>query len=279
MQRRFLFFVNPISGTKGKEGLKSLIAKEMNAAGVEWEIQDTRANADYGFVRAYIIQNAITDVIVCGGDGSVSGVAGSLRDVDVNVGIIPMGSGNGLALAAKIPRNPRKALRVVLNGRASYIDSFLINGQFSCMLCGMGLDAEVAHNFSKRKKRGLSTYIQEIIKVFPIPHSYNFRLKINSIEAEYKAIFITVSNSNQFGNHFTIAPKASLTDGLLDIVVVKKMNSFRLFRAVLEQVRRGRPESVSLADMKEKRVSYFQADALTIYNPDSAPLHIDGEPS
>ncbi len=110
------------------------------------------------FLRSIISEEKITDVVIAGGDGTVSQVISSLMTADVNFGIIPCGSGNGLAFAAKIPKNPEKALDIIFNGKASAVDGFYVNNHFACMLCGVGFDAKVAYEFSQQTKRGLKTY-------------------------------------------------------------------------------------------------------------------------
>ncbi|MEI9935317.1 MAG: diacylglycerol kinase family protein [Ferruginibacter sp.] len=103
----------------------------------------------------------ITDIVICGGDGTVNKIAASLSGIEINIGIIPVGSGNGLAFAAKIPVNVNKALDIIFAGNASYIDACSINGSFSCVLSGLGFDALVAHDFAKQNKRGLTTYVKK----------------------------------------------------------------------------------------------------------------------
>lgn len=154
MQRRFLFFYNPISGTKSKTQLLNTIKKRCEAESAVYEITSTNAAGDYNFLKEKITDEKITDIVVCGGDGTVNQVAAALLNVSVNIGIIPMGSGNGLALAAGIPKTASKALDVIFNGKATEVDGFYINQYFSCMLCGLGFDAKVAHDFAKQEKEG-----------------------------------------------------------------------------------------------------------------------------
>src|SRR6185436_14281907 len=116
------------------------------------------ASGDYSFLSSIIKHDKVTDVVVAGGDGTLTQVVGSLMSEDVNFGVIPCGSGNGLAMAAGIPKEPLKALDVVFKRRSESIDGFYINGHFSCMLTGIGFDAKVAHEFAQHPRRGLRTY-------------------------------------------------------------------------------------------------------------------------
>jgi diacylglycerol kinase (ATP) len=278
MSRKIIYLINPISGTKGKSSLKEWIARKTTAMQFDFKILDTNAKGDYDFLKKIIQKERITDIVICGGDGTVSAVAAALIGVDVQIGIIPMGSGNGLAFAAKIPKQPAKALDIIFNGKASYIDGFYINGSFSCMLCGIGFDAAVAHEFAKQKRRGLQTYIKVSLINFFKAKPYPFEIKLKDRSFKTEAFFISIANSNQFGNNFTIAPEASLHDGLLDIVIVKKMSKFMLPFSVLSQVI-GVNALQNINDYADKKnIIYFQTPALTIINTGAAPLHIDGDP-
>lgn len=279
MSRKIIYFVNPISGTNGKEQLLQKIKKQTTLQNIPFEIINTNADGNYYFLKEKIANENVTDIVICGGDGTVSQVAGTLIDEDIRIGIIPMGSGNGLALTAKIPKNIDKALAVIFTGKASYIDSFFINQTFSCMLCGLGFDAQVAHDFAKQEKRGLVTYAKQSFSNFLQAQPFTFELVNKGQSFTTEAYFISIANSNQFGNQFTIAPKASLTDGLLDIIVVKKMSKLRMIWAVIKQVRNGQIKEYDKATFHKKHVLYFQTEKMIIHNIDKAPLHIDGDPA
>ena len=138
MERKFIYLINPISGIKKKPALFQTIKDATEAAGFPFEIMETRKDGNYNFLQQLIHDEKITDLIICGGDGSVSTVTAWLLHTDVNVGIIPTGSGNGLALAAGIPYSTKRSLDIIFKGYSSYIDGFMINDKFSCMMCGIG---------------------------------------------------------------------------------------------------------------------------------------------
>lgn len=278
MERNLLYLLNPISGTKKKLTLKSTIEKLTKEKGFSFQIEPTRKDGDYSYLPDKINQEKITDVVICGGDGSVSTVTAYLLSTHVSIGIIPTGSGNGLALAAGIPYSTQRALDIVFKGHASYVDGFYINNRFSCMMCGVGNDAQVAHDFASAKVRGLKTYLRISAWRYIRSKAYSFTIRVKETEITVAAFFITIANSNQFGNNVTIAPKASLSDGLLDIIVVKRMNKLILPFALLYQIA-GRNKVTEMSAYRNSRhIIYFQAKELVIINPDKAPLHIDGEP-
>jgi YegS/Rv2252/BmrU family lipid kinase len=274
--KKLIFLVNPISGTRPKADLAELVNQTAERFQSQAIVLPTVASGDYSFVRQRIEEEGYTDVIVCGGDGTVNNVMSDLRDLDIHFGIVPCGSGNGLAYCAGIPKNPQKAIELAFTGKARYIDAFLVNEQFACMLCGLGFDAKVAHDFAQQPGRGLLTYTQQTIKNYFTATTYHFEMVVEEHVIQTDAFFISVANSNQFGNQFTIAPKASLNDGLLDIVVVPKMNKAILPFALMQQVRTG--QLTSALEEQAGTIQYFQTAKIQIRNKDLAPLHIDGEP-
>jgi diacylglycerol kinase (ATP) len=277
MQQRIIYIINPISGTRTKADLHQFIQQKTKERKIPYHIFPSVASGDYSFLRSIIKEEKITDVVIAGGDGTVSQVVNSLMKEDVNFGIIPCGSGNGLALAAKIPKQPAKALDIIFNGQASAIDGFYVNKQFACMLCGVGFDAKVAHEFAQQPKRGLKTYAALVSKNFFSILPYQFTIESNGLEFSTEAFFISIANSNQFGNNFTIAPKALLADGLLDIVIVKKAAKPVLLYNLVKQIFAGKLKKVESS--LDQPIIYFQTTDISIKNSDNAPMHIDGDPA
>jgi diacylglycerol kinase (ATP) len=274
MQRRFIFLFNPHSGLQKGKSLSEIITDRCKQAAVQFSIEHSRADGDYSSLKEEIISKVVTDVVIAGGDGTISTIVASIKDLPVNIGIIPRGSGNGLALAAGISTDVNKALDIIFNGTAHRVDAFLINDHFSCMLSGIGFDAQVAHEFDRERKRGLKKYIQLTLKNLQRIKTYRFAIKAKEADLKLKAYFISIANSNQFGNQFTIAPKASLQDGLLDIVAVEKTNIFFVLMRILWHIRFGK----FTGDFTKRRgITYFQTAELTITNTDNAPFHIDGD--
>lgn len=277
MSRRLLFLVNPISGAASKAGLPALIHQKMTAAGLDYIIENTVASGDYSFLEDKV--QDFTDIIIAGGDGTINSVVQSLRHHDLSFGILPSGSGNGLAFSAGIPKDAARALDVVVNGTAQATDAFTINGRFACMLCGLGFDAQVAHDFANAGKRGLTTYIRKVVSNFWTAQTHPFVLENGRDSLQLDAYFISIANSNQFGNQFTIAPKASLKDGLLDIVVMLRQSKWSVLLQTLRQVT-GLVQLQSIEQISaEASVLYFQTDAMRIHNPSGALLHVDGDPA
>ena len=279
MSRKIIFFINPVSGTGNRKQLEKKISVRCTKENISFEILFTSAEGDYEFLRSKIEKEVITDIVICGGDGSLSPIISSLLNSNINIGIIPTGSGNGLARTAGIPKSINKALDVVIAGKSDYVDAFVINNQLSCHVSGLGFDAVVAHEFSKQRARGLSTYTRQTIKNFLKIKPYSFWLEVDKTALNVEAFLICIANSNQFGNNFKIAPKAKLCDGLLDIVIIKRTNKFKVVMAFVKQILFGDVEDVSAKNFNKKEVLYFQTGKILIRNYGRAPLHIDGDPS
>jgi YegS/Rv2252/BmrU family lipid kinase len=278
MKRKLLYLVNPISGTKKKQPLQQLIQSRTAAAGFDFSIYPSVESGDYRYLHPLIREEKFTDVVIAGGDGTINQAVNSLRKLPVQFGILPCGSGNGLAFSARIPKNKDKALDIIFNGKSRHTDAFLINDTFACMLCGLGLDAQVAHDFAHDPKRGLVTYVKKTIANFFTARTYPFVLTTQGRQIKAEAYFISVANSNQFGNHVTIAPKASLSDGLLDIVVMTKQNRLSVLLQALKQVAGYTPLQNPAVIDEEANLIYFQTGEIKIKNSKLAPVHIDGDP-
>jgi YegS/Rv2252/BmrU family lipid kinase len=278
MTRKIIFLINPVSGTGKKETIEQLIRQGMDVHSIDYEVMHSNAIGNYDFLKDKIATSKITDVVIAGGDGTVNQVVSAIKETNVCFGIIPAGSGNGLAYCAGIPKNPEKALDIILKAHYGFVDAFTINGSFSCMLSGLGFDAQVAHDFANKASRGLLTYTQQSLFQYFRAHPYQFEVLLNDFSFYTDAYFISIANSNQFGNNFTIAPNASLDDGLLDIVIVQKMNKAKLPFAILRQIRGNNKLQELVDDISQKNILYFQTPSLTIRNLKLAPFHIDGEP-
>lgn len=180
MERKIVYLVNPISGTSRKDGIKKLIEKESTDRSITFEIMHTNAGGHYQLLREKIRAEHITDVVIIGGDGTVNQVTQALQGLPVRFGIIPLGSGNGLALAARIPTKPELALSLIFEGKSRPIDAFMVNEHYSCMLSGIGFDAQVAHDFASKASRGLLTYTQQSIINYFRANPYQFEIKLDN---------------------------------------------------------------------------------------------------
>jgi len=279
-KRHYLLIINPISGTRSKSNLPQLVRSRVEGDGHRFSEYPSVAGGDYSYLDEIIRAEGVTDIIVAGGDGTINAAVNGLRKHGLPFGLLPCGSGNGLALSAGISAKHPLALEVIMKGTPHKVDAFTINGRFACMLCGLGFDAQVAHDFANDPNRGLKTYIKKTLSNFFSARAYPFHLTIDEAHAfDTQAFFISIANSNQFGNNVKIAPKASLSDGLLDIVVATRQNKIGLLLQTARQLAGFNEVCMDPVTNKDAGVIYFQTSRLHLFNPARAPLHIDGDPA
>jgi diacylglycerol kinase (ATP) len=274
MNRKLLFLLNPISGGKKTSRLPDRIKKFFDSSKIPYFIKETPADNNYSSLKKFIDQENISDVIICGGDGTINAVVNHLRDELLRFGIIPCGSGNGLALACKIPLNSEKAFKIVLKGNDILADGLMVNERLSCMVFGIGLDGKVSRDFNQSTSRGFFLYAWLTLKnIIRLKHS-QYRLRIHEKDYDIDAHMICLATGNQFGNRFTIAPKASINDGLMDVVIVKNMSVPAFIFRVVRHLFFGKP---STSFQEYKPVIYFQTKSIKILNKQKTPVHFDGD--
>lgn len=228
--QRIAFIMNPISGTKNKETVWAYI-RDVFSLSTEYELtMHTTCCAGDGYNQAlYFAKEKFDIVVAVGGDGTINEVARGLLHSKTALGIIPMGSGNGLARHLQIPMNFRKAIEIIKKARTQPIDAGEINGKVFFVTAGIGFDALIGNLFNKRGKRGLYNYLglstKKILQY--VPRDYRIEIDGQRI-CDRKAFLITFANASQWGNNAYIAPRAHVSDGLLDIVI---MNAYTIINA------------------------------------------------
>jgi len=226
---RIHFIVNPISG-KGHaplthEELQTYFIKGVHDLTIK--ISEYKAHAKE-LTQESILQKA--DIIVaCGGDGTINEVATCLIGKNIALGIVPMGSGNGLASNLKIPKNRRKALEIIRNRQKEYIDVGQINNRYFFSNTGVGFDASLIKHYESSEKRTLLGYIRACVLTFrDIKKNKPLTIRINEESPMVNPFIVLISNSNEMGYKLSLTPKASLQDGLLDILIIKKIGRLKM---------------------------------------------------
>jgi YegS/Rv2252/BmrU family lipid kinase len=284
LNRKLFYIINPIAGNGSRGSLRKQIEERTRKAGYDFECRDSAIDGNYDLIAHAIQSKGFTDIIIAGGDGTINQVVGALRYLELPFGIIPCGSGNGLARCAGLSTDPQEALDTIFSGSAMRTDGYTVNGNFACELTGLGFDGAVAHAYAQSATRGLNTYIRHAIKQFASAPSYRFIVRLFGQALSLDAYMITVANANQFGNKVTIAPYASLSDGLLDVIIVKKQHKLPLLWRAYRQLSgqnqplRGEDIITSLSDKRNQQdIHYWQVSAIEIENLDDAMIHVDGE--
>lgn len=213
-------------------------------------------------------------VVAVGGDGTVNEVAQGLIGTNTPMGIIPMGSGNGLARELRISMNMRKARQTLLNGADLQIDVCRMNSQRFLCTSGIGFDAQIAHKMSTASSRGFLRYIQLVVHESIFYKPLNVKMKIDGKPVIESVFLITFANATQFGNNAFIAPAASMTDGLIDVIVVKPFNKIWLPVFGLALFTKIIPKLPFVECFKAKQIELELADT-SIFHFDGEPGHLD----
>lgn len=270
MKKKMLLIVNPISGVGRQRKIENLLNENLNRDIYDYEVRYTehihhgtelaRQGADEGF-----------DVIVAvGGDGSVNDVIAGIHGSNATLGIIPCGSGNGLARCMKIPLTPAMAIRVLNQDNTSYIDAITLNDQYYiASIAGVGFDAHIARLMKSAKLRGFPAYLNLILREYPTYLEKDYRMVIDGREYQRKAWFTTFANSNQFGYNAAVAPRAKLDDGLIDISIVDKIPVGHIGIT-------GPLMYANLFDLSQ-HVEVFKAHEIYVYGNTDKWVNIDGE--
>lgn len=209
-------------------------------------------------------------VVAVGGDGTVNEVAQGLIGTSTTMGILPLGSGNGLARELGISMNIMKSAQTLLEGKTQQIDVCKINNQRFLCTSGIGFDAQIADKMSKATTRGFLRYIQLTIKESVAFKPFKIKMKVDDILIEKSVFLVTFANASQFGNNARIAPNASMTDGLIDVVVVNPFNKIWLPVFGIGLFTRLIP--------KLPFVDCYKAKQIELEFADTGFYHFDGEP-
>lgn len=268
--KQALLIINPISGTSNKKNLDVLVTERLAQNGIKVDTVWTKAAGDATNLAREAAANGYDIVIAAGGDGTINETATALCDTGVTLGIIPCGSGNGLARHLNIPVDVRTAIDIIADGRAEICDHGSVNGRpFFCTF-GTGFDAAVSHKFAKSKHRGKYTYLRNTFKEYITykPEEYVIRANGNIITEH--AFVVAVCNASQYGNNAYIAPNASINDGLLDVTIIHYGNILSTALVGLD---------LMLGSIEKNMLIHtFRAHDITIERKNPGPAHIDGEP-
>jgi len=264
---KVIFIVNPISGGKDKTHIISLIDKYIDRTRFEYETITTR----YRGHATEVARDTDADIVVAvGGDGTVSEIAQGLAGSEKALGIIPCGSGDGLALHMGISRNPKKAIQSLNGCIFKTIDYGMVCGRPFFCTTGMGFDAIVGQRFASSKTRGLWTYITTALSTWIHFKPESYVVEADGNKWSGQAAMITVGNVNQWGNNAKITPNASVTDGLFDITIVEPFRTWEV-PALALQLLTGRAD-------KSRRTVCLRGASVDIHRESPGVIHYDGDP-
>jgi YegS/Rv2252/BmrU family lipid kinase len=223
------FIVNPIAG-KGKNELSAdMLEGHFPNSEFIVSIKKTEFVLHATALTKASIEEGAQIIVACGGDGTINEVASCLVNTKVVLGILPMGSGNGLASNLRIPKNLKKALNIIKAQKVIAIDTGTINGEPFFSNVGVGFDAHVISDFEENTTRRLFSYVKSTFRTLK-KYDYKSVLELicNGTSELVSPFLLFVSNSNEMGYKMSLTPRASLQDGVLDVIIVPKLSRFKL---------------------------------------------------
>lgn len=266
---RSLLIINPISGTHSKDGLENRVRERLSRSGIRLDVRVTEY-AGHGFeIAKEAVASGYDSVIAAGGDGTVNEIASALAGSETALGILPFGSGNGLARHLYGSIDVDNAIEIIGRHHAELCDYGMANGRpFFCTF-GLGFDAQVSNRFAELPSRGLATYLRsaftEIISFQP----QKYELISSEQSVCFEAAVVAVCNASQYGNNAYIAPKASIRDGLLDIIIIHSGHPLNYALAGVELFIGNLDKNLLIETMRLPDLTIRRAPGVA---------HLDGEP-
>lgn len=267
--KNIAFIVNPFSGVGKQKKIEALIRENLDQELFHYSVHYTEYVHHGTEIAQELVKTDCDAIVAVGGDGSVNDVVKGMRGSDKVLGIIPCGSGNGLARNLRIPLNPAQAIKLLNKYYVAEIDSVTLNDEVFVSIAGIGFDAVIAKGMKLAQTRGLQAYTKLIVNEYPTYKERVYRLLIDGKPVVRKAWFISFANSNQFGFNTTIAPLAKLNDGLIDVCIVSKIPLIHI------------PLTAPLVYInhfeQSQHVEIFKAKEVKVLNNEDEWVNLDGE--
>ena len=262
--------MNPISGTRDKKDIPYLIEELLDKEQFDYSIRETEYAGHAYEIAKESKEQGIDIVVAVGGDGTVNEVGRALVHSNTALGIIPTGSGNGLARHLLIPMKIKGAIQVLNDCEITDLDYGIINEHPFFCTCGVGFDAFISEKFAEAGKRGPITYLENILKegLKYEPETYEIEAENGTIKK--KAFLISCANASQYGNNAYIAPQASMSDGMIDVIIMEPFDALEASQISIEMFNKTLD--------KNNKIKTFRSKEIKIYRKAPGVIHYDGDP-
>ncbi len=268
--KRACIIINPVSGGTDKkqvlEVIKQNFPKDITYEIIVWEKPEQKEE-----IIQKIRERKYDIVVAAGGDGTINQVAQAIKDTNTALAIIPLGSGNGLARHLNIPMNAKKAVELIgAGGKEILIDACVVNNMPFFCTSGIGFDALIGKLFAESKTRGFLTYIRLTLSSFIRYKPQRYDLNIDGKTISSMAFLITFANASQYGNNAYIAPQADISDGFIDVVILKPFKFWQMLPIGSRMFNKTLNTS--------PYVDVYKGQNISVTRKSSGPVHFDGEP-
>lgn len=269
-KKNIVFILNPISGTASKAAIPHLIESYLDLSRFDYRIAETVRAGHASELAREAVEAGADIVVAVGGDGTVNEVARAIVETPTALGIIPCGSGNGLARHLMLPLNARGAIEVLNRDEIHSLDYGRINGMPFFCTCGMGFDAFISMKFANAGKRGPITYVENVLKEGLKYKPETYTIEDETGTRQYRAFLISVANASQYGNDAYIAPQASMHDGLMDVII---MEPFDVLEAAQVSI-----DMFNKTITNNSRIKTFRSRHIHVHRSQPGVIHYDGDP-
>lgn len=270
MKSNILFIINPISGGKEKQKIPALIHANLDHSKFAPNFSYTSYVGHASEIAEEAAHRNFDIIVAVGGDGTINEIAAKVLQYNKILGIIPLGSGNGLARSLKIPMDIKRAVQVLNNLNVKTIDAAKLNQRLFFNVAGIGFDAHISSAFVGHKTRGLSGYAGMVLREFKKYQAENFTIHIDGKTFKRQAFLLSIANSSQYGNNVFISPQSDLTDGLLELCIIKPLPWYKFPWLGLQML--------SAKTHRSAWVEIMSGKQFKIYRDHENSVHIDGEP-
>ncbi len=270
-KKRISFILNPISGTVRKQGVLRTIRTMADTTLYDYEVLKTEYGGHATVLAEQAVANGADIVVAVGGDGTVNEVACAVAQSSAALGIIPCGSGNGLARHLMLPQEPRRAMGIINRGEVHTLDYGLINGRPFFCTCGMGFDAFVSETFAHSGRRGLPAYLESILREGLKYKPEHYVITADDCTITTDAFLVSCANASQYGNNAYIAPHASMADGFLDITIIKPFDVTQAPQLCIDILNKTLDKNPYVLTLRARNID--------IERQSSGLIHYDGDPT
>ncbi len=274
MKKKLAFIINPISGGISKDNFAELVDKHINKNIFDCDLfytQSTEHNKE--LAKACVAQQY--DVIVAvGGDGTINNTAKYIAGTEILFGIIPLGSGNGLARHLHLSMKQEEAIKAINNYNYILMDTGLANNEFFLNVAGVGFDAHVSWMFANAPKRGFWQYTKITLAEFAKYKTRKYQIKVDGISITEEAFLVCVANGSQYGNNAFIAPTAHINDGVFDITILKPFKIHQMPQLGARIFNKTIHQSAHVKVLSGKHI-IIEREKTEVVNIDGEPLMMD----
>ena len=266
---KICFIINPKAGYQKYKHVVKLIEEKLDLSKFEYKIEFSQKKNHISEITKRELKNNINFFVAVGGDGTVNEVCRELVNTNKKIGVIPIGSGNGLAYEMGLTKNIEDCITKINKNCFKEIDSISVNDKFSFNVAGIGYDAFVAKYFAKENKRGVFKYIYLSLYLFNKYKTEKYTIKFNDKKININPFTIAICNSRQYGNNFYICPEAKIDDGKINLCLIKECSFFNLIN-LSWKFYFGKIN-------KSKLYKTYQTNKITINGSKDILMHLDGE--